>query len=256
MLKVFVMAAMMVFGGQAMAQIRGSLFLGAALPMGHYATFEDFDSFALTSIDVDADYDGAGTGFNAGVRWYFNVGVKGLDMILSVDGFYNGPNGKLKYTYRDQETAFEGPIIDHSFKYNSTPKYINVPAMLGLKYTYDFNPNFGVYVEAGAGANLRLITEMEYVSQSNIAGIDTRITTTEKYEKAFSFAYQAGLGIEVSKNLVIGCNFYDFGGARVYGEQTVKTKTLNDNVSNSKTDYLELGNVHPMVILGRIGFSF
>lgn len=254
--KVLVCAAMLVVSGQAIAQIRGSLFLGATLPMGQYASFEDFDSFALISTDANDDFAGAGTGFNAGVRWYFNVGVEGLDVILSVDGFFNGPCSKLKNTYREMESSIEGPIVESSFKYNATPKYINIPAMLGLKYTYDFNPNLGVYIEAGAGGNARFITGMESVSQSNIAGIDTKVTTIQKYEKAFSFAYQAGVGIEVSKNLVIGCNFYDLGGAGVCGEQTVKTKTLNDNVSNSKTDYLELGNVHPMVILGRIGFSF
>lgn len=256
LLKVFALVTMLVLVGQAKAQIHGSLFLGGALPMEHYASFEDFNNFALTSTDVDADFAGAGTGFTAGFRWYFNVGVKGLDVLLSVDGIYNGPCSDLKNTYRDMESSFEGPLVDYSFKYNSTPKYINVPAMLGLKYTYNFNSSLGVFIEAGAGGNARFITEMESVSQSKLAGIDTRITTIQKYEKAFSFAYQAGIGIEVSKNLMIGCSFYDLGGAAVSGEQTVKTKTLNDNVTNTANDFHDYGYVHPVMVLGRIGFSF
>ena len=256
LLKVFTLATMLVLGGRAMAQIHGSMFFGGAFPMEHYASFEDFDNFALKSTDVDADYAGAGTGFNAGLKWYFNVGVKGLDVLLSAEGIYNGPCSDLKNTYRDMESSFEGPLVDYSFKYNSTPKYINVPAMLGLKYAYNFNSNLGVFIEAGAGGNARFITEMESVSQSNIAGVDTRINTNQKYEKAFSFAYQAGIGFEVAKNLVIGCSFYDLGGAAVSGEQTVKTKTLNDNVTNTVNDFREFGYIHPVMILGRIGFSF
>lgn len=255
-LKMFVLTAMLLLGGRAMAQVRGSLFLGAPIPIGNYAVFNDFNDFALTSTDTDADYAGAGIGFYAGVRWYFNVGVEGLDIILSVDGLYNGPCSELKNTYREMETSFSGQVLERSFKYNSTPKYINVPAMLGLKYTYELNPSFGVYVEAGAGGDVRFITGMESVSQANIAGIDTRITTIQDYDKTFSFAYQAGVGIEVAKNLVIGCNFYDLGGAAVKGEQTIKTKTLNDNVTNTTNNYRELGYVHPIMILGRIGFSF
>lgn len=252
--KVLALATLLIFGGQAMAQVHGAMFFGASVPQKNFATFNDFNDFALTSTDIDADYAGAGIGFNAGLRWYFNVGVKDLDVLFSIDGLYNGPCSNLKNTYRDMESSFDGQIIDRSFRYDATPKYINIPAMLGVNYTYHLNPNFGLFVEAGAGANLRFITGMESVSQTNIAGIDTRTTTIQKYESAFSFAYQLGLGIEVAQNLVIGCSFYDLGGASVAGEQTIKTKTLNDNVSSVTNEYRELGTVHPVMILGRIGF--
>ncbi len=256
LVRLFFLTALMCFGSQAMAQVRGSLFLGGTFPMGNYAIFDDFDNFALTSTDADADNGGAGIGFYAGVRWYFNVGVEGLDVILSVDGLYNGPCTDLKNTYREKESSFDGQIIGSSFKYNATPKYIIIPAMLGLKYTYQLNPSLGVYVEAGAGGDIRFITGMESVSQSNIAGLDTKITTIQSYDKAFSFAYQAGIGFEVARNLVIGCSFYDLGGAAVKGEQTVKTKTLNDNVTTTTNNYRDLGFVHPIMVVGRIGFSF
>lgn len=254
--KVFAMAAMLLIGSQAMAQTRGAMFLGASLPQKNYAEFDGFNEFALMSTDVLAEDGGAGTGFNAGLKWYFNVGVEGLDVMLSVDGLYNGPCADLKNAYHDKENSYDGQIIDGSFKYNATPKYINVPAMLGLNYIYRINPNLGIYVQAGAGGNGRFITSMESISKASVLGVDTQTTTIQKYDKAFSFAYQAGVGIEVAKNLVIGCSFYDLGNATVAGEQTVKTKTLNDNVSNSTTNYLEMGSVHPVMVLARIGFCF
>ena len=251
LLKVFALTLMMVLGGQAMAQTRGAMFLGASFPMSDFADFDGFDDFALTSYELDDDDAGAGIGFNAGLKWYFNVGVPGLGVMLSVDGLYNGPCQDLKNWYRTSEGSFNGGDLNYTAK----PQYINVPAMLGLNYIYRFNPNLGVYVEAGAGANARFITSMETVRKYVLA-VETQKTTTQKFDNAFTFAYQAGIGIEVAKNLIIGCSFYDLGKASVAGEETVKVRNLEENVSNAETHFNEYGTVHPIMILGRIGFCF
>ena len=126
--------------------------------------------------------------------------------------------------------------------------------MLGINYIYHFNPNFGVFVEAGAGGNLRFITPMETLSKQDFLGFETKTVIKNTYDKAFSFAYQAGVGIEVAKNLVVGCSFYDLGKANVNITETKKV-TINTG-TNTTTDYKALGTVHPIMILGRIGFSF
>ena len=248
-----VLSLMLFLGGQMMGQTGGTFFLGASFPMGDFGEFNGFNEFALTQYgESDA---GAGIGFNLGFKWYFNVGVEGLGVMLSLDGFYNGPNADLKAAYRDMESSYNGHIFNGSFKYVSKPQFINAPIMLGLNYIYHFNPNFGIYAEAGAGGNFRFITGMETVGKSEVLGVETQTTTTQKYDMGFSFAYQAGIGIEVAKNLVIGCSFYDLGKANVKGEQTTRVKTQNlDPTTTSK--YQELGKAHPMMILARIGFSF
>ena len=71
------------------------------------------------------------------------------------------------------------------------------------------------------------------------------------YEKALTFAWQAGVGIEVSKSLVIGCSFYDLGGAPVKGE----LKTMVEGVNMPTADF-EYGTDHPVMVLGRLGFRF
>ena len=141
------------------------------------------------------------------------------------------------------------------FTYSATPKYINVPAMLGLNYIYYFNPNLGFFVEAGAGGNLRFITDMTTVGKQQVLGVETKTTTTNHYDKALSFAYQAGLGFEVAKNLVFGCSFYDLGKATVNMTETQKITVNNENTTESK-DYKTLGTVHPIMVLARIGFRF
>ena len=66
LLKVFAMAAMLVLGGQAMAQSRGAMFLSASFPMNDFAKFDGLNEFALTTFDEN--YAGASIGFNAGIK--------------------------------------------------------------------------------------------------------------------------------------------------------------------------------------------
>lgn len=249
--KIFALAALMIMGGQAMAQnSRGAFFLSASFPLKDYADFDGFGDFALTSYNLDDDDAGAGIGFNAGLKWYFNMGVQGLGAMLSLDGFYNGPNSNLQDAYKNGEASFGNQFIGGSFKYESTPKYINVPAMLGLNYIFFFNSNLGLYIEAGAGGNFRFITDMEGITQANLGPFAAQTKITNNYESAFTFAYQVGAGFQVARKLVIGCSFYDLGKAGVKGERIAKTNSSTPSTNET------WGTVHPIMILARIGFCF
>ena len=265
--KIFALTALMFFGGQAMAQKTfGTMFLGASFPMGDYGKYEDMNSFALTA--EKATNTGASVGFNLGLKWYFNVGVKGLNVLLSADGFYNGANEDLKTAYRKGEHITAGTsawedflnnFIEEDFSYKTTPKYINVPIMVGMNYIYHFNPSFGIYVEAGAGGNFSITTGMESIDKWEASFLgqtwNGQVTTKQVYDKPFCFAYQASLGIEVGKNFIVGCSFYDLGNAKAKGDQTVVTVN-GDDKPETTTAFKEYGNIHPMMILARIGFKF
>lgn len=236
LVKVFALAAAMVFCGQAVAQTRGAMFLSAAFPMKDYAEYDD--GFALISDEDDA---AASLGFNAGVKWYFNMGVPGLGVLLSIDGFYNGLNDGAKNFYKNRENALD--LLGNNVTI-STPKYFNVPVMLGLNYMHHFNSNLGLFIEAGAGGNARFITSY---SESYKDVLSEKHTGNVNYETALSFAFQVGAGLEVAKNLVIGCSFYNLGKAPVKAEKTgniITTPMPNES------------SIRPMMILARIGFSF
>lgn len=252
-IKLMIVLMLMLFvGGQMMGQTNGALYLGASFPMKDYAEFDDFGDFAL--MDDDADDAGAGIGFNAGLKWYFNMGVPGLGVMLSIDGLYNGPCSALKDAYRDNENQIGGQHLNGSFTYNSTPKFINVPVMVGLNYIYNFNSNLGLYLEAGAGGNARFITPMESLAKFTVFGAENKVVTRQSYDAAFSFAWQVGAGFEVAKNFRVGCSFYHLGNATVKGTETVKT-TIGSNTDTS-TDFNTFGTVKPVMVLARVGFSF
>lgn len=238
LLRVFALAVLMIMGGQAMAQTRGALFLGASFPMKDFADFDEVSDFALASNDNNA---AAAIGFNAGLKWYFNVGVQGLGVMLSVDGMYNGLNADAKTFYKERQEFLDNLGSNVSV---TKPAYINVPAMLGLNYIYRINPSFGIYAEAGAGGNARFITNYQESYTPIIGG---KQTATVDYETTFSFAWQVGAGIEVAKNLVIGCSFYNLGNAIVKAEKTgdiITTPMPNES------------SIKPIMVLGRVGFCF
>lgn len=243
LVKMFALAVILIVCSQTMAQTHGTMFLGASFPMND---FGDGDRFIETALGGNDDDGGAGIGFNAGLKWDFGVGVPGLSVLLSIDGLYNGPSADLKDDYksveRDWETWCDNVTV-------SSSKYINVPAMLGLRYCYYLNSNFGIYVEGGAGGNMRFITD--YTQKGTSKVLKLKNNTVYDYENAFSFAWQAGLGIEVSKNLVIGCSFYDLGKADVRGEKS----SVVEGVNVPTVDFVQ-GTLHPMMIVGRIGFRF
>lgn len=242
--RVIALAALIVLGGHAMGQhSHGYLFVGASFPMSE---FKDGNVFSNTALGGNYNDGGAGLGVNAGLKWDYGVGVPGLSVMLSVDGLYNAQNADMKNFYKQEKNDWG--IINNNVEV-STPKYINVPAMLGLNYCIRINPQLGIYVEGGVGGNLRFITD--YAKKGSSKMFNLKNSCIYDYEKALTFAWQAGLGIEVSKSLVIGCSFYDLGGAPVKGE----LKTIVEGLNSPTVDF-EYGTDHPIMVLGRLGFRF
>ena len=245
LVKVFALAAVMMFGAQAMAQTSGTMFLSASFPMGNYGKGEIVNldnNWALVNSDLDNRYAGASIGANVGLKWKFGLGVPGLGVMLSLDGFYNGLNNDLKEYFDERVIHMNNDPLVKSYTLNR-PKFINVPLMVGLNQTFYLTPSFGIYLEGGLGCNARFITQ--YSEEIQYVAIATA-TTAYKYKPAFSFAYQFGTGFEISKKFVIGASFYDLGGSKVVAE---RTQLVTDMYKNEK-------GVRPMMVLVRIGFKF
>ena len=242
--KMFALAVMLFAGGQMIGQTHGYMYLGASFPMSSFGYGSSFTNIALSG---NYDDGGAGIGFNAGFKWNFGVGVKGLNVMLSVDGFYNGPNSNMKDDYKNVKKEWEKWNENVSL---TSAKYINVPAMLGLHYCYYINPMLGVYAEAAAGGNMGFITDYTVKGTSKL--FEKKNSEVFDYENSFGFAWQAGVGLEVSKNLVLGCSFYDLGTSQVKGE----IAHIVEGEGLPSVDINKNANLHPVMVLGRIGFRF
>ena len=125
-----ILSLVLMLGGQMMGQktTHGSMFLSAAFPVGDYADGDKMQDIALGGLD---DEGGAGIGGNIGFKWNFGVGVPGLGVMLSLDGFFNGPNGDMKDYYKTVANEWEVGFNNVTVR---SPKYFNVPVMLGVHY--------------------------------------------------------------------------------------------------------------------------
>lgn len=242
--RMFVLSLLMIWGGQAIAQNSGSIFLSASFPMSNFGK-GDYNQWALIDESDQFHSGGASIGANIGLKWNFGLGVKGLSIMLSVDGFYNGLNNNLKEYFDQRNIDLKNDPLISSFNINR-PRYFNVPLMVGINYVLRLSPAFGIYFEAGAGANARFITS--YYEAIRYVAADATAVTNYAYKTAFSFAYQAGLGFEIANNFLIGVSFYDLGNSKILAERT-RPVHGTDMFRNES-------GVRPQMVLARIGFKF
>lgn len=238
-----IVAAMMLAGGQMFAQTNVYLNLSGAFPTGDFADGDEHDWGLLT----EDDEGGAGIGFGVGLKFKFATGVNGLSALFMFDGIYNGPNSDIRDLISDVIDAGEDNYKEYSL---ITPKHINIPLMGGVNYTYNFNPKFGLFAEAGLGPDLHIITKYEEYRES----ASYKRTSTLEYDPQISLAYQLGAGIELGKRVTIGINYYNLGRAKVKGKESYKVK-YNSGGSDSDSEKFSLKRITPTMVMVRIGFK-
>ena len=246
--RLMMVAVMLIIGSQLFAQTNVYLNLGGAIPTGDFADGDE-SGFALVSGDFTEG--GAGMGFTAGLKFKFNTGLKGLGVILSLDGIYNGLNADVRDFFEDVENEWDDDFNDFSMR---TPKYLNVPLMVGANYTYDINQKLGIYGEAGLGANFRYITKLELDGKETYQGETYKVNVAVEYDPTFTFAYQLGAGIEINKSMTVGVNFYNLGAGKVSGK--MKEKESYNGSSETDSEKFKYKRVTPTMVMLRVGFKF
>lgn len=242
--KMLIVAVLLFSGSQLFAQTNVYLNLGGAIPTGDFA---DGDETGFALVDDDFTEGGAGIGFTAGLKFKFNTGLKGLGVVLTLDGIYNSLNSDVRDFFEDVENECEEDYNDVTLK---TPKYINVPLMVGANYMYDINDKLGIYGEAGLGAKFRYITNLSL----EVKDSGWKESITYEYDPTFTFAYQFGAGVEINNKVTIGFNFYDLGAGKVSGK--VKEKESYGGSSESESEKFKFKRVTPSMVMLRVGFKF
>lgn len=228
------------------AQNSFTLNLGGAIPNGKYAESDiDENEWGLIYEKKDG---GAGIGFNLGLQWNFGIqSVKGLSILFSVDAIVNTLNSDLNDHFDDVRDEMEDKADDYSL---TTPKYINVPVMIGANYTYKLNEGFGVYGEAAMGLNLRKITNLSIFTETN----GYEYSETYEYDFATSFGYRIGAGFVFYDKYTLGISYWNLGAAKVKGKATEVLEYDGDK--DKDTDKFKLKDITPTQVLFRLGIRF
>lgn len=212
-----------------------SIYVGGAFPLGNFKAGSFTDNaptdWALLYTDGNKGY--AGVGFNIGWDVLIPVSKNGLGIFIGMDYFYNGHNKDLKDF-----------ISNHDDVIDKAPKIHNiVPLISGLRYFGNISDNFGFFVEAGCGLNIRKISKMELSYSESDYNDYYEFNETINYDTSLTFAFKIGAGMMIVRHLSIGLDFYRLGSAQVKGKvdyneyssyygsysysETFKTKDLN-----------------------------
>lgn len=216
--------------GEIFAQKDGfSLHLSGVFPNG------DFGDVGYTSIGASPSTTSIGgaasTGFGLGVKYQRSISlVKNLRAMFEANIMYNPLQGEMKDII-EKEILPGCEMLSSSV---SISKYLNIPLMAGLNYSFDLAEKIKLYGELGVGLNVRLITktsaeyeyEYPYWDWDSETGEETTRIVKEKgegkykFNQAVSFAYQVGVGVLLFEKLSVGLNYYNLGSAKVKGTYT------------------------------------
>ncbi len=241
----FIMLFVLVMSMNLSAQTNFYINASAAIPVGDYAS--GYNEKTCTLLSDKGWGGGAGLGANLDLKIKFNVGVKGLGVFFSLDGIYNGLNQSMNDYFDDMKYQL---CEESDYGSVDKPYYINASAMTGLNYVFQINPRFAVFWELGVGANFRYISDLYVWAEED----DFRVAEEAMYEPKFTFAFQVGTGVEISKRLVFGVNFYHLGSARVQGDDY--TYMSDGDYWDHDTRFFRFNDVTPMVIMARLGVKF
>lgn len=252
---------MVLLGSAAMAQSSFTFKLGGAFPMGDFADVRaDYKNGILRWGLMDKDErGGAAAGFNLGVEWRHEIAsVKGLGIVISLDGFYNGLNEDLRDFFDDaiKEAEDDG---DEDMTITK-PAYLNFPVMAGINYMYEVSSGMKLFGTAAIGINMRFITplkaETSYSYYSSGAGttIKGENTNTIKYKSATTFSFRLAAGILFNDKFSVEFGYYNLGAGKVKAEaeyESINSYYGNDSGSEKQT----FKSITPSIFSVRLGIA-
>ncbi|MBR6843985.1 MAG: outer membrane beta-barrel protein [Bacteroidales bacterium] len=247
--KVFLgLALMAMLAGAANAQTTFTLKLGGAFPQDDFGQGDE-DRWGLM-ID-NSKKGGAGTGFTLGGEWVAPISnINGLGLSVTIDAIYNGLNSDINELFDDLNLDYEDEVDEFSM---STPKYINIPVMLGLRYSFDLNNGLAIFADGGLGANLRIITPFNMHMEEKYDGGRAETDMTMTFNSAVSFAFRVGAGITINQKYSLGVDYYALGASKVKGEEVTESY-YNGERDREKEDF-KGGKIAPALLMLRLGIA-
>lgn len=235
------------------AQTDFSIHFGFVSPQGTYS-----DSYAQQEIVAwwtDTERAGAGFGVNFGAKFSYGISsAKGLGVIATADVLFNSANKDVKSWLQDWEKELleqEG-IEDISI---TSPKYINIPIMIGLNYEYQLGSSgIKLFGEVEGGLNLGIITDFKGIAKVNDVDDQGEENLYYKYEPNTSFAFQIGAGIMFSEKYSLGIHYYNLGSQKIKGE-IIEEEIYDGDIDVDKENFSG-ATINPSMLTIKLGYHF
>ena len=183
--------------------------IGLAIPSGDFASASEFETNPSVKTIVDGMiYNGIGnasTGFNIGYKYYRRLWEE-LYMVAGIDIFYNG----LKSDIND---AIKEAALNEHRKVNKHSKYFNFPLTVGLNYSLPLHQYVKLYGEAAIGANLSVMTKMDFV------GMDDESNETYTFTPAVNLAYGLEAGLFIYNKVSLSVRYNHLGSHQYWNKR-------------------------------------
>lgn len=246
----------------ANAQTDVSIHLGMLFPQGDFAESR-MDNEQVAWLDK-TDRAGAGLGFDAGLKFRFNLpSVKGLGFIATADFFLNMPNDDVKDAKEDIISEMEESDYLDEFSI-AIPHYINIPIMVGLNYEYEIKDNIKFWGEGALGLNIGALTNYK----QSVSGtserynyeydyyydVDFEQTVKSSYNTNTSLAFQFGAGFMFNDKYSLGVHYYSLGSQKIKGKLIYEA--IYDGESDIDEERFTFKSINPRMLTIRLGYHF
>ena len=251
----------------AQKEIRWSISIGGAFPIGDFASL-NYNNNPLVSDCVlfdEGEKGGAAGGLNLGYDVIIPLKSEKLDFTIAFDFHFNGLNDNASL-YLDEIGQY---LVDNSVQLlinagasqarsecskNSTPRYLNMPLLAGVRYTIPFSSSISFYADGGVGYNfrnispLRLTLRNDYVYNGIMYNETMKMTNT--YSTSGSIAFRLGAGLIVKNNISFSAYYYYLGSANV----SMQSRVEGDGGTQTQT--YQNGTIYPMEFVLKLGYTF
>jgi opacity protein-like surface antigen len=225
-----------------------SIHFGETLPVDSYRASKSYDgNVAWLSKTTLA---GADVGINLGGKMKYNFdAVEGLGIIATIDIFYNGDNVDVENWQEDNIAHLKE---EYSLERVSivTPKYINIPVMIGINYDREISKNTNFWAETAIGVNASKITDL-IINMPQVE--DNDVIYTQHYKTMAGWAFQAGIGIKMADKISVGVHYNSLGSIKVKGKAELDGALANSAYIGSRFSLLR---IYPSMFSIRLGYHF
>lgn len=206
-----------------------SFHFGGAFPMGNFGS-NDFDNSHVS---------GAGTGFNVGMRFNYQLNENGLGIFCEANFNYNGLQSDYKYDLDDYLGDYFHIPSGADITY---PKFLNFPISAGLSYILAANDKMSLFCSAGLAVNFCKTTD--YIAEYH--DIEGKISA----DMMTSLGFKIGGGILLNNKVSIEVNYFGLGSP----DLKTKIKIGEDGEFFTKTETLKGKDI--AILNLTVGFRF
>lgn len=193
---------------QLCAQGKVEVRAGLSFPIGNFA----YDNISNPFNNAG----GARIGFDIGGTYIHKIQQKDFSVFLSTDFIYNGLSLDAKDIF---ESSIRAEIGQSSNLDITFFKYINLPIITGMRYTYNLKDKAVLFGDVGLGANFLSVSDMNIIYDNGNEEVE--IT----YDQSTQFAFKLQAGVLIRDKYTLGLNYLNLGSHRIESELTEDGQT-------------------------------